>query len=81
MNLFYNISFMPTIFTLLFPIDHHVAGEVCSAQHNIPRCGAGASAVIAYVLDDDPIFHFTKEMISLKFSECCSQRNAETITI
>jgi len=72
---------MPMIFILLFPIDHCITGEVCSAQHNIPQSGAGASAVIAYVLEEDPTFHFTEEMISLKFFECCSQHNAGTITI
>lgn len=69
------------IFILLFPIDHRVTGEVCSAQHNIPQSGAGASALIAYVLEEDPTFRFTEETISLKFSECCSQCNAEAITI
>lgn len=60
------------IFILLFPIAHHVTGEVCSAQHNIPQSGAGASTAIAYMLEEDPTFPFTEEMISLKLSECCS---------
>lgn len=34
MNPFYSISFMPAIFIQLFPVDHRVTGEVCSAQHN-----------------------------------------------
>lgn len=72
---------MTKTFILLFPIDHHVTGEVCSAQHNIPQSGAGASAVIAYMLEEDPTLHFTEEMISLSFSECCGQHKAEAITV
>lgn len=72
---------MTKIFILLFPIDHHVTGKVCSAQHNITQSGAGASAAIAYMLEEDPTLHFTGEMISLNFSECYSQHKAEAITM